>query len=180
MARHLSPLLLALCVHSVQASMAAPQLSRRAVAASAASAVAVAAASPTSAASPVLAGVTPAKALTIGEYVRDLKSARAAVQALAPLLDGGVDNYERVRVDLRKPPANGIRKASTKILAQLEGTNLYSEKSAQYEEIKTSLAALDDGCRLQAKTPPPQLVAEAEKLATLLDAFAQGCGATEE
>ena len=38
MARHLNLLLLALCVHSVQASMAAPQLSRRAVAVTAAAA----------------------------------------------------------------------------------------------------------------------------------------------
>eukprot|EP00967_Tisochrysis_lutea_P109064 scaffold169390_cov31-Tisochrysis_lutea.AAC.5 len=121
-----------------------------------------------------LPGVSPSKLLTIGEYLNDIRSARAGVLGLTPLLETGQQGYERARVELRKPPSNGIRKAATKILLQLEGTELYEVKIAQYDKIKTSLAALDDGCRPSSGTQPAAMVGEAEKLAALLQEFGEG------
>lgn len=79
-----------------------------------------------------------------------------------------------MRVELRKPPANGIRKAASKVLIQLDGTELYAEKNNQYERIKLSLTALDDGCRPTSAALPDAMVQEADKLASLLEEFGRG------
>jgi len=149
-----------------------PAVSRRFAVASAASAAFAAAVMPGHAAT--LPGITPSKMLTIGQYLNDVRDARAGVLTLPPLLETGTPGFEKVRVELRKPPANGIRKAASKVLTQLEGTELYSAKSALYEGIKASLSALDDGCRVGTVATPAEMVAEAEKLAALLDTFGNG------
>ena len=60
------------------------------------------------------------------------------------------------------------------MVGQLEGTDLYAAKSGQYEQIKASLSALDDGCRPQTVATQAEMLTEGEKLARLLDEFAQG------
>lgn len=149
-------------------------LSRRAAVTTAASATLAFAATAAPVQAVTLAGVSPSKMLTIGQYLNDVRSARAGILELKPLLEKGTSGYEQVRVELRKPPANGIRKAASKVLIQLDGTELYAEKNEQYESIKLSLAALDNGCRPASAALPGAMVAEADKLASLLEDFGRG------
>jgi hypothetical protein len=51
---------------------------------------------------------------------------------------------------------------------------LYAEKINQYERIKLSLAALDDGCRPTSAAITEAMVQEADKLASLLEEFGRG------
>eukprot|EP00316_Scyphosphaera_apsteinii_P016946 CAMPEP_0119311440 /NCGR_PEP_ID=MMETSP1333-20130426/22424_1 /TAXON_ID=418940 /ORGANISM="Scyphosphaera apsteinii, Strain RCC1455" /LENGTH=183 /DNA_ID=CAMNT_0007315809 /DNA_START=34 /DNA_END=585 /DNA_ORIENTATION=- len=118
---------------------------------------------------------TPARLLTIGEYLVDIREARRALEQLQPLIELDTNaGKEAVRIGLRKTPVNGIRKACSKVLVQLDGSSLQAAKQAEYDAIKGSIAVLDDGCRPTSTQSSDGLVAELQRLEGLLDQFANG------
>merc|ERR1712006_83251 len=88
------------------------------------------------------------KLLTINQYLVDIRESRQGLQRLVPLLESAsAKDCEAFRVELRKPPFSGIRKAASKVILQLDESSVRSSKEKQYAEIKKSLALLDDSCR---------------------------------
>ena len=129
----------------------------------------------------LLPGVTPSKLLSIGEYVRDLDDARKGVDALAPLTIDPANRCEDVRVALRKPLVNGIRKACSKVLLQLEdNASLLAAKTRSYEAVKVEIGNLDEACRgvdSTAKVAPPTAADLSNRVAALsrsLEDFTNG------
>eukprot|EP00966_Prymnesium_polylepis_P182667 4232200-Prymnesium_polylepis.1 len=104
---------------------------------------------PRAASAAQLAGVSPSKMLTIGQYLEDLREARLGLKLLVPLVEGAsASDCEEIRQGLRKPPVQNVRKAASKSIMQLdEKSQLRTTKDAQYTAIKKSLGALDDACR---------------------------------
>ena len=121
--------------------------------------------------------LTPSAMLTAGQWLNDLKRARNGVSELRPLVARGEDrDYEAVRVNIRKPPVNGIRKACSKVLMLLpENSPAFKEKNKVYEDIKKDLEELDAGCKPDLKTRP-DLVALLSKFETDLESFGSGLG----
>ena len=118
--------------------------------------------------------LTPSQMLTAGEYVRDLKEARRGLDPLDDLLALDEDRgYSDARVALRKPPVSGVRKAATKLLAQLpERSETLDAKSKLYEQIKADLGNLDEACKPDASHD--RAASSLEELRTHLDAFVAG------
>merc|ERR1712087_8310 len=112
------------------------------------------------------------KALTIGQYMSDVREVRRGLEELQSLLELGEERgNEAFRIALRKPPVSGLRKACSKVLIELDGTSMASSKQRIYTDMKASLAALDDGARPGLKKKPAEMVAELNKLESLLDTF---------
>ena len=119
--------------------------------------------------------LTGSQLLTAGEYLRDLREARRGLEALRPLLARDDDaGYEAARVELRKPPVNGIRKAASKLIALLPEGDYRKKRDAQYDAIKKTLGSIDDGCRPEAKRD--NLSNQLTKLQENLDSFTAGYG----
>lgn len=121
------------------------------------------------------APLTGSQLLTAGEYLRDLRDARKGLDALKPLLEENTDSgYEKARLELRKPPVSGIRKAASKLITLLPDGSYKKTRDAQYTAIKASLGAIDDGCRPEAKRG--DLLAELAKMQENMDLFTAGYG----
>merc|ERR1712087_383298 len=113
-----------------------------------------------------------AKALTIGQYMSQVREARRGLEELQTLLELGEERgNEAFRIALRKPPVSGLRKACSKVILELEGASMASSKQRIYTDMKASLAALDDGARPGLQKKPAEMVAELNKLESLLDTF---------
>jgi len=112
------------------------------------------------------------KALTIGQYMGEVREARRGLEELQALLELGEERgNEAFRIALRKPPVSGIRKACSKVLLELEGTSLAPQKQRTYADLKVSLNALDIGARPGLQKKPAELVDALKELESLLDAF---------
>ncbi len=121
--------------------------------------------------------ISPSRLLTVRQYLGDVKEARRGLDKLAPLIQDPLtsDNKLQARGVLRKPPTNGVRKACTKILDALEpGTPLIVKKTQQYDAIKQSLGALDDGLRETSSLSSVELLAQLDSLESAFDAFSDG------
>lgn len=116
--------------------------------------------------------------LTIGQYLVDLREARFRLKPLIPLVQSGSSSScKEFRVELRKDPLSGIRKACSKILLQLdEKSELRALKERQYEDIKKSLALVDDACRESVDRSKMDLVGMVTKLSDDIRAFEDGFG----
>merc|ERR1712087_41073 len=91
------------------------------------------------------------KALTIGQYMSDVREVRRGLEELQSLLELGEERgNEAFRIALRKPPVSGLRKACSKVLIEL-----------------------DDGAKPGLPQKPAELVAELNKLESLLDTFSK-------
>ena len=110
-----------------------------------------------------------------------MSDARRSLDKLVPLIEENTQDAKlEARTALRKPPANGVRKACSKIIAELEpGTLLYREKESQYASIKRGLGSLDDGLREQSTAGTEELLAELDRLGESMDAFANGFPSAE-
>lgn len=116
--------------------------------------------------------------LTAGQYLNDLSAARRGLEPLRPLLVRADEAaYNSIRIEIRKPPVSGIRKACSKIIKLLEeggnGASLAKAKGKIYETIKLELTALDDGCRPDMQSRP-DLSNIITQLETSLDDFSKG------
>lgn len=117
--------------------------------------------------------LTGSQMLTASEYLTSLREARRGLEALRPLLArNDAAGYEAVRVELRKPPVNGIRKAASKLVALLPEGDYRKKRDAQYDAIKKTLGSIDDGCRPEAKRD--DLPGQLTKLEDDLDTFTAG------
>lgn len=139
-------------------------------------AAAIAAVAPVPAFAETMSPLTPSAMLTAGEWLNDIKAAKLGLAELKPLLEQNDDSgYEAVRINIRKAPLNGIRKACSKIIALLPDGAAKASKSKTYDKIKKGLEALDGGCR-------PEVTARGDllgMLATLeadLGSFGEGLG----
>ena len=125
--------------------------------------------------------LTPSAMLTAGPYLNDLKAARRGLDELKPLIELNEDRgYESVRIEIRKPPVNGIRKACSKLIALLpEGSPIAKAKGKIYEDIKKDLGAIDFGCspadRL-GSAERPDVLALVAHLQSSLDEIGSGLG----
>ena len=124
--------------------------------------------------------LTASQMLTAGQYLNDLSDARAALKAdVAPLIerqDG--PGYDAVRITIRKPPINSVRKACSKVVKLLEDNGMKDQAKAKdkvYESIKVGLGAIDDGCRPDLEKRP-DLMALLTKLEDDLAQFGEGLG----
>jgi len=120
--------------------------------------------------------LTGSQMLTASEYLTSLREARRGLEALRPLLARNDDaGYEAVRVELRKPPVNGIRKAASKLVALLPEGDYRKKRDAQYDAIKKTLGSIDDGCRPEAKRDdlPGQLTMLEDDLDTFTAGYEQ-------
>ena len=117
--------------------------------------------------------------LTAGQYLNDIKAARKGLDDFKPLLALNEDRgYEAVRVELRKAPVSGIRKACSKLITLLpEGSATAKAKTKIYDDIKKELGQLDDGCR-EGVSSRPDLLAIVEAMQANLDAMGTGLGVT--
>ena len=124
--------------------------------------------------------VSASKLLTIGQYLVDVKEARQGVKPLLPLVQSpgpSSTDCERLRMELRKPPLQGIRKACNKCILQLEeGSPLRATKETQYTAIKKSLASVDDACREGVDRSQLDLPAMLATLGEQLKEFETGFG----
>merc|ERR1712066_1197671 len=118
------------------------------------------------------------KMLTIGQYLVDLKEARLGLKPLVPLVESASPkDCEQFRVELRKPPLQGIRKACSKALFQLdEKSALRASKEQQYTDIKKSLGLLDDACREGVDRSGKDLPGMLSTLGDQIAAFESGFG----
>lgn len=116
--------------------------------------------------------------LTIGQYLVDLREARRGLKLLVPLLESGSDDdCLQLRQELRKQPIFGIRKAATKVLAQLdEKSELRVVKEQQYQDIKKSLTLVDDACRERVDRSAMDTVGMLNTLGDQIQAFETGFG----
>ena len=113
--------------------------------------------------------------LTVGQWIGDVRGARKGLEEMKPLLELGEESgNEAVRLGLRKPPVNAIRKACSKVLIELEGSSLAPSKQKVYDDVKLSLGRLDEMARPGLQTPPAEAVQELGRLEALLDSFAAG------
>ena len=151
-------------------------LSRRAVLTAAAAAAAAAVGGLPLAVTADEPPLTGSQMLTASEYLTSLREARRGLEALRPLLARNDDaGYEAVRVELRKPPVNGIRKAASKLVALLPEGDYRKKRDAQYDAIKKTLGSIDDGCRPEAKRDdlPGQLTMLEDDLDTFTAGYEQ-------
>ena len=118
---------------------------------------------------------TPATLAYMEPYLLDLTAARRGLDEVRTLLELNEDRgYEAVRITIRKPPLSGIRKACSKVIAQLPlESSVLKSKSALYDSIKVKLEAIDGGCR-PGLEKRPDLVAMVAQLQADLDAFGEG------
>ena len=77
---------------------------------------------------------------------------------------------------MHRRPCFAVRKATSKTILQLDdGSALKKTKEKQYEDIKTSLAALDDACRDGVDRTkldvPGMVVTFGDRLAAFEDGF---------
>ena len=123
--------------------------------------------------------LTASQLLTVKEYLTDLREARRGLEEVRPLLELKEDRgYEATRITIRKAPVNSIRKACSKTLTTLDKNSaLFKTKTAQYEQIKVGLGALDDACRPDLANRPDALPL-LDKLEASLDEFGKGLGIT--
>ncbi|KAL1529870.1 hypothetical protein AB1Y20_000800 [Prymnesium parvum] len=118
------------------------------------------------------------KMLTIGQYLEDLREARNSLPRLQPLLENPSEtSCKAFRVELRKAPFSGIRKACSKVILVLdEKSTLRSTKEQQYEDIKQSLGSIDDACRDGVDRSSLDLVGMLTTMGDRLQAFEKGFG----
>jgi hypothetical protein len=125
-----------------------------------------------------LASMTPARKITAGPLLDDIKAARRGLEDVRPLIElNEAKGYDAARIAFRKEPLNGIRKACTYLIMLLpKGSDELSEKTKLYETIKTGIQEFDDGCRPDTETRP-DLQGMLSTLSANLEAFAVGFAA---